>query len=106
MGCPPANGATPTDHSRASLGIIDRGIPRSGRSRATLRTFCGKFLPPATLGSFTQALPPRKRPADTPAPLPAIAAFLEQTAMVVPPGAEGCHIDLDRIVAELMAGSE
>lgn len=36
----------------------------------------------------------------------AITAFLEQTAMVVPPGAEGCHIDLDRVVAELMAGSE
>ncbi|WP_217209597.1 SsgA family sporulation/cell division regulator [Streptomyces sp. AC550_RSS872] len=36
----------------------------------------------------------------------AVTAFLEQTDMVVPPGAEGLHIDLDRVVAELMAGSE
>jgi hypothetical protein len=36
----------------------------------------------------------------------AVTAFLEQTDMVVPPGAEGFHIDLDRVVAELMAGSE
>jgi hypothetical protein len=35
-----------------------------------------------------------------------VAAFLEQTVLVVPPGAEGLHIDLDRVVAELMAGSE
>jgi hypothetical protein len=36
----------------------------------------------------------------------AVAAFLELASGVVPPGAEGLHIDLDRVVAELMAGSE
>ncbi|MFF4833114.1 SsgA family sporulation/cell division regulator [Streptomyces sp. NPDC001315] len=36
----------------------------------------------------------------------AVAAFLKQTEMVVPPGTEGLHIDLDRVVAEIMAGSE
>ncbi|MDX2681447.1 SsgA family sporulation/cell division regulator [Streptomyces soliscabiei] len=36
----------------------------------------------------------------------AVTAFLEQSDMVVPPGAEGPHIDLDRLVAELMADSE
>ncbi|TDT94163.1 sporulation and cell division protein SsgA [Streptomyces sp. 846.5] len=36
----------------------------------------------------------------------AATAFLEQTNMVVPPGTEGLHIDLDRVVAKLVAGSE
>ncbi|MFF8971858.1 SsgA family sporulation/cell division regulator [Streptomyces sp. NPDC014995] len=36
----------------------------------------------------------------------AVAAFLAHTDRVVPPGTEGLHIDLDRVVAELMAGSE
>jgi len=35
----------------------------------------------------------------------AVAAFLERTCVVVPPGTEGRHIDLDRLVAELLAGS-
>ncbi|MFE9445142.1 SsgA family sporulation/cell division regulator [Streptomyces sp. NPDC006602] len=34
----------------------------------------------------------------------AVTAFLEKTAMVVSPGAEGCHLDLDRVVAELNGG--
>ncbi|MGW1027171.1 SsgA family sporulation/cell division regulator [Streptomyces sp. NPDC002577] len=36
----------------------------------------------------------------------AVTAFLERTHTLVPPGAEGRHIDLDRVVTELMAGSE
>lgn len=36
----------------------------------------------------------------------AVTAFLERARMVVPPGAEGLHLDLDRVVAELLAGSE
>jgi hypothetical protein len=36
----------------------------------------------------------------------AVTAFLARSAIVVPPGAEGVHIDLDRVVAELMAESE
>ncbi|GGZ25392.1 SsgA family sporulation/cell division regulator [Streptomyces poonensis] len=36
----------------------------------------------------------------------AVTAFLERTHMVVPPGTEGAHIDLERVVAELVAGSE
>lgn len=36
----------------------------------------------------------------------AVIAFLKETERVVPPGTEGLHIDLDRVVAELMAGSE
>ncbi|POX46725.1 SsgA family sporulation/cell division regulator [Streptomyces sp. Ru72] len=36
----------------------------------------------------------------------AVTAFLAHTDRVVPPGTEGLHIDLDRVVAELMAGSE
>ncbi|MGW5662649.1 SsgA family sporulation/cell division regulator [Streptomyces sp. NPDC003758] len=36
----------------------------------------------------------------------AVAAFLARTDRIVPPGAEGLHIDLDRVVADLMAGSE
>lgn len=35
-----------------------------------------------------------------------VIAFLQETDMIVPPGTEGLHIDLDRVVAELMAGSE
>ncbi|WP_406433429.1 SsgA family sporulation/cell division regulator [Streptomyces sp. NBC_01589] len=35
-----------------------------------------------------------------------VTAFLERASRVVPPGTEGLHIDLDRVVAELMAGSE
>ncbi|WP_330246988.1 MULTISPECIES: SsgA family sporulation/cell division regulator [unclassified Streptomyces] len=35
-----------------------------------------------------------------------VTAFLERARMVVPPGAEGLHIDLDRVVAELLPGSE
>lgn len=34
---------------------------------------------------------------------PAVAAFLERAARVVPPGEEGLHLDLDRLVAELLA---
>ncbi|MFF8971833.1 SsgA family sporulation/cell division regulator [Streptomyces sp. NPDC014995] len=36
----------------------------------------------------------------------AVTAFLEATHRVVPPGTEELHIDLDRVVAELTAGSE
>ncbi|MEU9671819.1 SsgA family sporulation/cell division regulator [Streptomyces bobili] len=36
----------------------------------------------------------------------AVMAFLKETDMIVPPGTEGLHIDLDRVVAELLAGSE
>lgn len=36
----------------------------------------------------------------------AAGAFLERTDEVVPPGTEGLHIDLERVVAELVAGSE
>ncbi|MET9356047.1 SsgA family sporulation/cell division regulator [Streptomyces sp. NPDC006617] len=36
----------------------------------------------------------------------AVAAFLAHTDRAVPPGTEGLHIDLDRVVAELTAGSE
>jgi hypothetical protein len=36
----------------------------------------------------------------------AVTAFLERSDMVVPPGAEGLHIDMDRVVADLMAESE
>ncbi|WP_037908629.1 SsgA family sporulation/cell division regulator [Actinacidiphila yeochonensis] len=32
----------------------------------------------------------------------AVTAFLEQAAAVVPPGTEGAHLDLDRVVAELL----
>ncbi|MDX3242593.1 SsgA family sporulation/cell division regulator [Streptomyces sp. ME18-1-4] len=35
-----------------------------------------------------------------------VVAFLKRTDMLVRPGTEGLHIDLDRVVAELMAGSE
>ncbi|MFJ4690091.1 SsgA family sporulation/cell division regulator [Streptomyces sp. NPDC088766] len=35
----------------------------------------------------------------------AVATFLAETGRVVPAGAEGLHIDLDRLVAELVAGS-
>ncbi|WP_171118139.1 MULTISPECIES: SsgA family sporulation/cell division regulator [Streptomyces] len=37
---------------------------------------------------------------------PAVTAFLRQTDLLVPPGTEGLHVDLDRVIAELMAGSE
>ncbi|WP_033218690.1 SsgA family sporulation/cell division regulator [Kitasatospora phosalacinea] len=37
---------------------------------------------------------------------PAVAAFLGQTRSVVPPGTEGRYVDLDRVVAELLAGGE
>ncbi|MFF5406456.1 SsgA family sporulation/cell division regulator [Streptomyces misionensis] len=33
----------------------------------------------------------------------AVTAFLERTRAVVPPGAEGLFLDLDRVVAELLA---
>ncbi|MFD8219673.1 SsgA family sporulation/cell division regulator [Streptomyces sp. NPDC059697] len=36
----------------------------------------------------------------------AVIAFLKETDRVVPPGTEGLHIDLDRVVADLRAGSE
>ncbi|MFC3572366.1 SsgA family sporulation/cell division regulator [Streptomyces yaanensis] len=36
----------------------------------------------------------------------AVTVFLQQADLVVPPGAEGLHIDLDRLIAELMAGRE
>ncbi|MFE9557816.1 SsgA family sporulation/cell division regulator [Streptomyces sp. NPDC006703] len=36
----------------------------------------------------------------------AVTAFLEATHLVVAPGTEELHIDLDRLVAELMDGSE
>lgn len=39
-------------------------------------------------------------------PTAAVIAFLAHTDRIVPPGAEGLHIDMDRVVAELMAGSE
>ncbi|WP_037908634.1 hypothetical protein [Actinacidiphila yeochonensis] len=32
----------------------------------------------------------------------AVTAFLEQAAAVVPLGTEGAHLDLDRVVAELL----
>jgi hypothetical protein len=36
----------------------------------------------------------------------AVRAFLEQADLLVPAGAEGRHVDLDRLIAELTAGSE
>jgi hypothetical protein len=36
----------------------------------------------------------------------AVTAFLKQTDLVVPPGTEDRHIDMDRVVAELMAESD
>jgi hypothetical protein len=33
----------------------------------------------------------------------AVTAFLERTRAVVPPGAEGLFLDLDRVLAELLA---
>ncbi|MDN0196644.1 SsgA family sporulation/cell division regulator [Streptomyces sp. S.PNR 29] len=36
----------------------------------------------------------------------AVTAFLRQTDLLVPPGTEGLHVDVDRVIAELMAGSE
>ncbi|MET7648169.1 SsgA family sporulation/cell division regulator [Streptomyces sp. NPDC005426] len=36
----------------------------------------------------------------------AITVFLQWASIVVPPGTEGRHIDLDHVVAALMAGSE
>ncbi|MGY0057778.1 SsgA family sporulation/cell division regulator [Streptomyces sp. LZ34] len=36
----------------------------------------------------------------------AVTAFLDRTDLLVPPGTEALHIDLDSIVAQLMAGSE
>jgi hypothetical protein len=36
----------------------------------------------------------------------AVTAFLERTHVLVPPGAEGPHVDLDRAVAELLAAGE
>ncbi|WP_055585811.1 SsgA family sporulation/cell division regulator [Peterkaempfera griseoplana] len=35
----------------------------------------------------------------------AVTAFLERASTVVPPGVEGLYLDLDRVVADLMAGS-
>ncbi|GAA4661906.1 SsgA family sporulation/cell division regulator [Streptomyces youssoufiensis] len=35
----------------------------------------------------------------------ALRAFLDQTELLVPTGAEGRHIDLDLLIAELLAGS-
>ncbi|MGW1463273.1 SsgA family sporulation/cell division regulator [Streptomyces sp. NPDC002308] len=37
---------------------------------------------------------------------PAVTAFLERSARVVPPGEEGRHLDLDRLVTELLADGE
>ncbi|MEU1091628.1 SsgA family sporulation/cell division regulator [Streptomyces sp. NPDC005576] len=34
---------------------------------------------------------------------PEVTAFLERAARVVPPGEEGLHLDLDRLVADLLA---
>lgn len=34
---------------------------------------------------------------------PSVAAFLERAARVVPPGEEGLHLDLDRLVCQLLA---
>lgn len=36
----------------------------------------------------------------------AVAAFLKRTDAVVPPGTEGLHIDMDQVVADLVAGSD
>ncbi|MBC2865216.1 SsgA family sporulation/cell division regulator [Streptomyces mexicanus] len=36
----------------------------------------------------------------------AVTAFLERARMVVPPGAEGLFLDLDHVVAELLADTE
>ncbi|MEV7283302.1 SsgA family sporulation/cell division regulator [Streptomyces sp. NPDC093252] len=36
----------------------------------------------------------------------AVVAFLAETETLVPSGTESRHLDLDRVVAELMAGSE
>ncbi|MFE6774505.1 SsgA family sporulation/cell division regulator [Streptomyces sp. NPDC057702] len=35
----------------------------------------------------------------------AVRAFLDQTELLVPTGAEGRHIDLDRLIAELVTGN-